>query len=215
MSNNSNRVILYSPSQIGTVLRVARERSCQVERRTKRYISHALGITERRLTNIEEGHSIPPFELAVDWCRIVQDYTALDKIKHIYQVGLPATDPRLLESVPNQLSNLIQQATGAIEAAESLFKMSKDMRPGRSMNEQTTLEMINMAEEILDLKQAAEATLSSMRQNWGLDMEQVIKNWTQEAIADEVIIPSVSFYENLRKEQYFEDRALSFGRGRH
>jgi len=215
MSNNSSRTILYSPSQIGTVLRVARERSCQVERRTKRYLSHALGITERRLTNIEEGHSIPPFELAIDWCRIVKDYTALDKIKHIYQVGLPATDPRLLESVPDQLNNLVQQAEGAINAAENLKRMSKDMRPGRSIDEQTRAELMKMAEEILDIKQAAEATLSSLRQNWDLDYEQVVKNWTREAISDYVIIPSVSYFEDLRKEQYFEERARSFGRIQH
>ncbi|USK71733.1 helix-turn-helix domain-containing protein [Peribacillus asahii] len=215
MSNNLNRVVLYSPSQIGEILKIARERACQEERRTKRFVSEGLGITVQRLTNIEEGFSNPPFELAVDWCQLVEDYTALEKIKHIYQMGLPATDPRLLESVPNQLINLIQQATGAIGAAESLLQISKDMRPGKPISERTSSDMLHLAEEILDLKQAVEATLSSMRKNWGLDIEQVTKNWIQEALADQVIISSVSHFEDIRKEQYFEERARLFGRGKH
>ena len=215
MSNNLNRVVLYSPSQIGEILKISRERACQEKRRTKRFVSEELGITVQRLTNIEEGFSNPPFELAVDWCQLVEDYTALEKIKHIYQMGLPATDPRLLESVPNQLINLIQQATGAIGAAESLLQISKDMRPDKPISERTSSDMLHLAEEILDLKQAVEATLTSMRTNWGLDIEQVTKNWIQEALADQVIISSVSHFEDIRKEQYFEERARLFRRGKH
>ncbi|MFJ8268499.1 helix-turn-helix domain-containing protein [Peribacillus asahii] len=211
MANTLNRLSLYSPSQIGEILKIARERACQEERRTKRFVSEELGITVQRLTNIEAGFSNPPFELAVEWCKVIGDYTALEKIKHIYQMGLPATDPRLLESVPNQLINLIQQAEGAIEAAQSLLKISKNMRPGGVVNETANVEMLGLAEEILDLQQAAEAALSSMRQNWSLDMEQVIRSWTQEAIHDGVVVSSVSAYKRIKDEAYYTNRARAFG----
>ncbi|MEK4030741.1 hypothetical protein MKZ02_19685 [Pseudobacillus sp. FSL P4-0506] len=214
MSNTLTQVCLYSPSQIGEILKIARERACQEERRTKRFISEHLGITLQRLNNIEAGYSKPEFELAYDWCRLVEDETALDKIKHIYQVDLPATDPRLLESVDRQLTNLIDQAKGAISAAEKLQKISKDMRPGRSLTEQTNLEILNLAEEILDLKQAATATLTSMRINWDLDTGKVVKNWIQEALADQVIVPSVSKFEEIRREGFFQTRSRAMKVGR-
>ncbi|WP_203363051.1 sporulation sigma factor-processing peptidase [Bacillus sp. REN10] len=208
MTNTLKRTCLYSPSQIGEILKIARERSCQEERRTKRYVSEQLGITLQRLNNIEAGFSQAPFELAADWCRLVEDETALAKIKHAYQISLPATDPRLLQSVENQFTNLIEQSKQAITAAKILRKMGKDMRPGQSLTEQTNLEILKLAEEILDLKQAADATLTSMRMNWNLDTEEVTRSWILEAISDRVIIPSVSKFEEIRKEQFFSARQV-------
>ncbi|WP_042348294.1 helix-turn-helix domain-containing protein [Bacillus massiliigorillae] len=210
MANIFNGATLYSPSQIGSILRISRERACQEEQRTKKYVAEQLGITVQRLTNIEAGFSQPPFELATDWCRVVGDYTALSQIKHIYKMGLPPTDPRLLESVPNQLNNLVAQAEGAIEAAKKLSKISMNMRPGDMFNEVQNYEVVKLAEEILDMQQAAEATLISLCNNWGINFDDVVKNWTQEAIADRVIIPSVSQYENIRKEQFFANRMRNF-----
>lgn len=215
MENTVKRVCLYSPSQIGDILRIARERACQEEHRTKRYVAEMLGITVARLTNIESGYSQPPFELATDWCLLVKDHTALSKIKHIYNMGLPATDPRLLNSVPDQLNNLIQQATGAIAAANSLLTLSKNIRPGDQVGARFGDDIIKMAEEVLDLQQATESTLSSMRQNWNLNMEQVVRNWTQEALADRVIIQSVTHFETIRKEEFFAERSRSIGRVEH
>lgn len=215
MTNTRSRACLYSPSQIGEILKIARERSCQEERRTKRFMAKELGITEQRLTNIEKGFSHPTFEIAADWCRIVEDYVALAKIKHIYRMGLPPTDPRLLISVPNQLTNLIKQAHGAIGAAESLMQISADMRPGRTISDHVATDILKMAEEILDMKQAAEATLQSMQKSWNLNIEEVERNWIQEAIADQVIIPSVTAYEVIRKEEFYEQRSHSLRRLEH
>ncbi|MEH6943513.1 sporulation sigma factor-processing peptidase [Bacillus sp. JJ722] len=213
MSNTRVRGSLYSASQIGEILKIVRERACQEEQRTKTYFCTQLGITQQRLTNIESGFSAPPFELAADWCRLVGDHTALSKIKHIYRVGLPATDPRLLISVPNQLQNLIQQAEGAIKAAETLLSISKDMRPGRKIKEAVNAEIEKLAEEVLDLQQAAEATLLSMSENWKLDLDKVMSNWTQEALVDQVIIPSVGHFDDIKKQTFFAKRALSLDLG--
>lgn len=215
MANTRKRACLYSASQIGEILKIARERSCQEERRTKRFMAKELCITEQRLTNIENGFSQPTFEIAADWCRISQDYVALAKIKHIYRMGLPPTDPRIQNSVPDQLTNLKKQAKGAIMAAESLLEISTDMRPGRTLTDRIVADIIKMAEEILDMKQAAESTLQAMVKNWHLNIEEVERNWIQEALADQVIIPSVTAYEVIRKEEFFEQRARSFGRLEH
>lgn len=47
--------------------------------------------------------------------------------------------------------------------------------------------------------------LMSKVENWNLDIEEVERNWIQEAIADEVIIPSVSKFESIRKQQFFDN----------
>lgn len=210
MGNTLSKVRLYSPSSIGSILRIARERACQEERRTKRYMAESLGITVSRLTNIEEGFSQIPFEIAIEWCQIVEDDTALEQIKHIYGMDLPATDPRLLESVQDQLSNFIEQATQSIKAAEDLLRLSKDIRP-RTGTEKYADIILEKAEEILDVKQAASNVLTSLKMKWKLDTDQLHRNWIQEAIADEVIIPSVSQFENIKKELFFENRFKQIG----
>lgn len=207
MSNTLTKARLYSPSAIGEILKIARERASQEEHRTKQYLAGQLGITVARLTNIEKGYSVPPFELAADWCQAVGDYTALKKIKHIFGMSLPPTDPWLLQSVPDQLSNFIKQAQGAIEAAEALLQMSHQRRPRSGFTEMDKADMLAYAEEILDVHQSADCVIASMRQNWELEYETLLKNWIQEALADRVIIPSVSEFEAIRKEEFFAERA--------
>ncbi|EIJ79168.1 hypothetical protein PB1_16464 [Bacillus methanolicus PB1] len=210
MANAVAKTRLYSPSAIGNILRIARERACQEERRTKRYMAEALGITVERLSRIEAGTAQVPFELAVEWCHIVEDYTALAKIKHIYGMELPPTDPRLLKSVSDQLVNFIRQASDAIEAAKKLLYISTQLRPGDQISETLEADVLNHAEEILDTKQAAECVLDSMQRNWRLCRDTLNRNWIQEAIADRVIISSVAQYENIRKEIFFEERSRKF-----
>lgn len=206
MGNTSTKTRLYGPQAIGNILRIARERCCQEERRTKRYMARELGITEQRLTNIEKGFSQPPFELAVEWCRIVEDDTALEQIKHIYLDELPPTDPRLLQSVPEQLVNFIRQSNQAIEAAKKLLMLTTELRPGKEFDVNTSLNILKFAEEILDSHQASECVLDSLEVNWGLNRNELYHNWILEAIKDEVIIKSVSQYEDIRKEEFFDNR---------
>ncbi|MGG3798019.1 hypothetical protein [Metabacillus fastidiosus] len=207
MANTFSNIRLYSPSAIGDILRISRERACQVEQRTKRYMADALGITEKRLTGMENGTSQVPFEIAMQWCQILEDYTALTKIKHIYGMALPPTDPWLLESVADQLSNFIQQAQGAIEATEKLLQVSRQRRYGQQFSESEALEILKQSEEILDVQQAAECVIAALKMNWDMDVNQLFKNWIQEALVDKVIIPSVSEFENRRKEVFFKERS--------
>lgn len=210
MGNTFSKTRLYSPSSIGDILRISRERACQEERRTKRFMAEALGITVTRLTNMEEGVSQIPFEIAIEWCQVVEDYTALEKIKHIYGMDLPPTDPRLLDSVQDQLTNFIEQATQAISAAEELLRLSKDMRPGTGSEKFADI-ILEKAEEILDVKQAASNVLTVLNTKWGLNLEKLNRNWIQEAIVDQVIIHSVSQFEDIRKEIFFENRYRQIG----
>lgn len=209
MGNVLTKTGLYSPSQIGNILKVARERACQEERRTKKYVSEQLGITPQRLNNIEEGFSECPFDLAIQWCEVVGDSTALDQIKHIYGIGLPATDPRLLVSVENQLVNFIEQSTQAADAAKKLLRMSTELRYGENPQKKFGSQLLEMAEQILDVDQAASCVLESMKQNWNLDIEAVFRSWTQEALSDEVAI-TVSEFEKIRKEQFFAEREAMY-----
>ncbi|MGM7634206.1 hypothetical protein [Bacillus sp. Hm123] len=207
MANTFSKTRLYSPSAIGDILRIARERSCQEERRTKRYMAKALGITVDRLTRMEEGTSQVPYDLAVEWCNIVNDQTALKQINHIYGMTLPPTDPRLLLSVPDQLNNFIRQAKRAIEAAKALKDISRNRRPGRPFSEHDERSILNLSEEILDVQQSSECVIGSMEENWGLCKDTLHRNWITEAISDHVIIHSVTQFEEIRKEQFFEARA--------
>jgi transcriptional regulator with XRE-family HTH domain len=211
VGNKISKTRLYSPSSIGDILRIARERACQEERRTKRYIAEALGITSARLTSIEDGYSQIPFELAVEWCNIVEDDTALEQIKHIYGMDLPPTDPRLLFSVPEQLVNFIKQANEAIESAQKLLHISARLRPGDEISQKYESDVLRHAKQILDTKQAAECVLKAMEKKWGLCRETLNRNWIQEGIADRVIIQSVSQYENIKKESFFQNRAVEMG----
>lgn len=206
MANTITKNRLYSPSSIGPTLKVARERARKDERRTKQFMAATLGITVQRLTNIENGQAPVPFELALDWCDICEDFTAKEKIKHTYGISLPATDPRLLESVPNQLANFMRQAQQAMDAAKELLIMSTQIRPGEPLSERFTSDMYKHGEEVLDMKQATESLLQSMAINWDLDRQKLRGSWIQEAIADKVVLPSFNAYEELRVNQFHENR---------
>ncbi|WP_366160627.1 hypothetical protein ABXS71_17005 [Bacillus infantis] len=207
MANTFTKTRLYPPSAIGVILRIARERACQEEQRTKRYMAEVLGITVERLTRMEAGTAQVPFEIAIEWCQVLEDYTALNKIKHIFGLELPPTDPRLLTSVPDQLVNFIRQASGAIESAKKLLHMSTQIRPGDQGGEVMEAAMLREAEEVLDTKQAADCVLGALSQNWGLSLTTLHSNWTQEAIADKVVISSITQFEHISKERFFADRA--------
>jgi len=207
VANTFSGTGLYSPSQIKHILRIARERASQEEQRTKKYMADALGITVERLTRMEVGTSEIPFEIAQQWCLILEDYTAFKKIKHIYGMGLPPVDPWLLQSVPDQLSNFLDQANQAIEAAQELLHKSTQLRRNEQFSDKDQHDILRLAEEILDVQQASECVIASLTMKWNLDYSTLIKNWTQEALMDKVIIPSVSQFETMRKETFFEERA--------
>lgn len=205
MANTFTSVRLYPHSKIGDILRIARERASQEEQRTKKYMSDQLGITVERITRMEAGTAQVPFEIAVDWCQLLGDYTALKHIKHCYGLALPPTDPWLLQSVPDQLNNFIHQAHGAIEAAQALLMLSHQRRR-ESFSENTEREILCLAEEILDVQQSFDCVIASLQMNWNMDTDTLFKNWIQEALTDQVIIPSISEFEKIRKQEFFEER---------
>ncbi|WP_153465045.1 helix-turn-helix domain-containing protein [Sediminibacillus terrae] len=200
MANITKRLSIYRTSSVPSLLRIARERSDNPNMRAKVTLSEELGIDRKRLSRMEEGTSPIPLDLAYEWCKVCGDMVAWRAIKHVYGDGLPPTDPRLIESLPNQLQNYIEQAEEGIKAAKKLLDMSADLRPGIGFNNQQLEEIETLATEIRDTDQASECVLDSLTINWGVSLEEVDRRWTQQALADHIVIPSVDQMDEIKRE---------------
>ncbi|GGE47976.1 hypothetical protein GCM10011391_28450 [Pullulanibacillus camelliae] len=195
-----NHTTLYGGSAIPTILKIARERSTNENMRTKKALADALGTTPYRIAYIEAGVKQINLEDALEWCKVTEDRTAHKAILHAYGYGLPPTDPRLLQSLPNQLVNYIEQAKQGIEAAEKLLSISTQLRPHQRLDEYLVNDIQRLAEEILDTDQAAECVLESIRINLDVDIEDIRYRWIREALADEVVINTVSKMDEIQRE---------------
>lgn len=191
------------------VLKTARESACQPEHRTKQGLANAIGIQAKRVTGIEDGTSECTLDLAIAWCEAVEDQTAKAKILHMYDLGLPVTNPLLIDNPLTQILNFKRQAAQAIDALDEIMDLSIQLRPGDNMAEKFKEELYRHAEEILDMKQASDCLLESLRVNWGLDRGKLRSNWTLEALADGILIQSVSHYEEIKKNQIYAERAAT------
>ncbi|MDQ0299683.1 hypothetical protein J2S78_002103 [Salibacterium salarium] len=211
MKNKTAKAKLYNPSAIPTILKTARERALKPERRTKRWLADQLGITERRLTGIEDRTSQIHLEECIEWCEAVEDSEALEQIMHIYGIGLPPTDPRLLESVSDQLDNLKPEIEEAFQAAKQIEKLSQRCRPWKGFNEHDQRLAETTAKQIFDIKHAAECLLTAMENQWGLNKEYVEATWINGAISNDVVMRSVSDFEKLRRARTDQERMAQLG----
>lgn len=125
---------------------------------------------------------------------------ACHAILHTYGAGLPPTDPRLIESLPNQLNNFIEQAEEAITAARRLLEISADQRPSIGFSRDKKEEIIKLATEIRDNDQACECALDSLVLNWGVSISDVDRRWTQPALADHVVVTNVDLMDEIKRE---------------
>ncbi|MFZ4452055.1 hypothetical protein [Salibacterium aidingense] len=211
MQNSPAKAKLYNPSAIPTILKTARERALKPERRTKRWLTEHLGISERRLTGIEEGTSQIHLDECIEWCEAVEDPEALEQIMHIYGIGLPPTDPRLLESVSDQLDNLKPEIEEAFQAAKQIEQLSQRWRPWKGFKEHDQQLVESTAKQIFDIKHAAECLLSAMEKEWGLNKQHVEATWINGAISNDIVMRSVSDYEKLRRERTDQERLAQLG----
>lgn len=200
MSNVANMPRIYRTSSIPVILRSARERAVNPNIRTKTALAASLGITYNRLSRMEDGLAEIPLELAYEWCLSVGDRVSWKMILHIYGAGLPATDPRLLESLADQLNDYIEQAQEGILAAEHLKQISKSRRPGMDFTETQTVEIIRLAKQIRDTDQASENVLDSLSINWGVRIDEVDRLWVQKAVANRVVPPTVQHMDEIKRE---------------
>ncbi|MFD2704051.1 hypothetical protein [Salibacterium lacus] len=212
MQNKPAKARLYNPSAIPKILQTARERAIVPEHRTKRWLSEYLGITLNRLTNVENGTAQAPLELCVEWCEAVKDEEAQEQIEHIYGLSLPPTDPRLLENVTGQLANFETELEEAKIAAEEIRRLSQRYRPwtGFTSRDIDVLQE-NVARQILDIQHAADCLLTSMKRQWGLNLDYVEAQWINKAISNNVIMHRVSDYEALRKRRTDQERMMQLG----
>lgn len=203
MGNRENAASIYRPSALRIVLRVARECSVNPNVRTKKALSEQIGISKERVADIENGLSRISLDEALHWCDACEDQVARQAILHIFGCDRPPTDPRLIKKLEAQLVNYIDQAAKGIQAAKRLLEISKDMRPGRPIQESKKNEIKELAGQIDDSHQAATCTVESIEMNWGITQAEIINAWTSEAICDEVAISSIDRLVKIEKEKVF------------
>ncbi|WP_026701477.1 hypothetical protein [Salibacterium aidingense] len=211
MQNTSTKSKLYSPSSIPTVLKTARERALKPERRTKRWLAEQLGMTERRLTGIEDGTSQIHLEECIEWCEAVEDFLALKHILHIYGISEPPTDPRLLDSVSMQLDNFKTEVEEGFTAAKDIEKLSQHWRPWKGFEDRDRQQMQAAAKQIRDVRHAADCLLTAMDNEWGLNRKYVEATWINGGIANNILMHSVGVYEELRRERTDQERMAQLG----
>jgi hypothetical protein len=200
MPNTASKLKIYRTLRIKDILRIARERAVNPNMRTKKALSDALGITYMRLSGMEDGTSQIPMELAYEWCQVTGDRSAWQAILHIYGYTLPPTDPRLIESLSDQLTNYIEQAREGMAAAERLQEISSDRRPGVDFDERDIEEILRLAKQIRDTDQSSECVIESLEINWDLCIEDVDRQWTQQALSDHVVVPSIDELDEIKRE---------------
>lgn len=203
MGNVGRPALVYRPSALGEILKAAREYSVNENIRTKVALSKYLGMTQARLTGIEDGTSRINLNDALDWCEACSDRLARKAVMHIFGVSRIPTDPRLIEKLEQQLVNYIDQAQKGIKAAQELLNFSKDMRPGRKFEERQINEIKEHAGQIDDTYQSAECVLMSIETNWGVSWVDVQNAWTSEALVDRVAVSSVDRLISIEREKVF------------
>lgn len=201
MGNVENAVSIYRPSALRIVLQTARERSVKTEVRTKKGLSEMIGISKERVADIENGFSRVSLDEALTWCDICEDKLARQAVLHIFGVGRPPTDPRLIHDLGTQLFNFMIQAKQGIEAAEYLLKMMQTFRPGIPLTDSQKNIIRSKAEEIEDTDQASDCTLDSIEENLGVNRSEIISSWTSEAISDHVAVRSVDQLVAIERER--------------
>ncbi|EZH67932.1 hypothetical protein DH09_08425 [Bacillaceae bacterium JMAK1] len=203
---NANSHSLYRASRIKDILRIARDRASQPERRTKQWLSRELGLSYRALTAIEDGDTPPSLETAIAWCDAVNDSLAKQKILYIYGLTpLPPTDPRLLADMSTQLINFVNEIKEAEEAARQLQMISVSKRPGKEFSQIELEEVESLLKQILDVRQASYCIADVAENVWGVAKEHVRNRWIAQSIATGVVVKSVEQYEAYKSEKVYTE----------
>lgn len=201
MGNRESRTSIYRPSALRIVLQTARERSVNTKVRTKRGLSEVIGMSKERIADIENGLSQVSLDEALSWCEICEDKLARQAILHIFGVGRPPTDPRLVRDLGTQLFNFIVQSKQGIEAAEYLLNLMQELRPGVSLTDSQKSMIRRKAEEIEDTNQASDCALDSIEESLGVKRAEIQNFWTTEAITDRVVVGSVDQLVAIERER--------------
>ncbi|MGY4689305.1 hypothetical protein [Salibacterium sp. K-3] len=211
MQNKTAKSRLYSPSSIPTILKTARERAWKPERRTKRWLAKQLGMTERRLSGIEDGTSQIHLEECIEWCETVEDTLALELILHVYGLSEPPTDPRLLDNVPSQLDNFKAEVEESFTAAKDIEKLSQHWRPWKGFEDREQQQVQATAKQIRDVRHAADCLLTAMNNEWGMNQQYVEATWINGGIANNILMHSIGAFEELRRERTDQERLAQLG----
>lgn len=201
MGNTESTASIYRPSALRIVLQTARERSVNPMVRTKSGLAEMNGMSPDRVASVENGFSRISLDEALNWCDICRDKLARQAVLHIFGVGRPPTDPRLVRDLGTQLFNFMIQAKQGIEASEYLLKMMQTFRPGISLTDSQKNIIRSKAEEIEDTDQASDCTLDSIEENLGVKRSEILSSWMTEAISDHVAIRSVDQLVTIERER--------------
>ncbi|MGG1595609.1 hypothetical protein [Terribacillus saccharophilus] len=190
MENKKTYTTIYRPSAIPSLLKTARERSVNTNMRQKKQLAKELGISQPRLSNIEDGVSVCPLDLALEWCRAVNDRTTEQAILHIFGTALPPTHPALVRNLPSQLVNHLEQLEEGINVTRRLLQIYADARPDKPFDAAQINEIEELAVQIVDTDQSSGCVLDSMALNWNINKDGVIDRWVLKTMNDGVIVRS-------------------------
>ncbi|WP_217988213.1 helix-turn-helix domain-containing protein [Terribacillus saccharophilus] len=171
-------------------MKTARERSVNTNMRQKKQLAEELGISQTRLSNIEDGMSVCPLDLALEWCRAVNDRTTEQAILHIFGTALPPTHPALVRNLPSQLVNHLEQLEEGINVTRRLLQIYADARPDKPFDAAQINEIEELAVQIVDTDQSSGCVLDSMALNWNINKDGVIDRWVLKTMNDGVIVRS-------------------------
>jgi len=199
MENKKTYTTIYRPSAIPSLLKTARERSVNANMRQKKQLAEALGISPARLSNIEDGTAVCPLDLAIDWCRAVDDAVTEKAILYIHGTALPPTHPRLIRDLASQLVNHLEQLEEGRQATRRLLEIYADIKPDMPLSESQLNEVEDLALQIVDTDQSSECVLDSISLNWGIDRKRVTDKWVLKTWNGGVIIRSSERLAQIKK----------------
>lgn len=185
----------YARQQIGLYLKHFRINSMQPSVRTQVALGIALGIDQKRVSNIECGYDEPSIKIAAKWCEITGWYEGWDMLTHMYRLdpfSLAPVDPILNQDVSDAILNLKKQlieageAIGALEKEEPKLKRMelKGVRP-------MSMSMQNHQKQLIDLIPAVKTLFYSLQRSGRANMGEVGSMWNNEAFREYVAMPKV------------------------
>lgn len=180
---------LYSKEQIGLYLRYFRENSHVPDYQKQSALGRALGISQKRMSHIENCLCAPDLEIVLRWCTLTGWHEGREMALYMYDVtpmALPPITPELNQRYIDSLINLKEQLMHAMESVDASIENYNSRRPGQAFS---FINLMPEKKEIVDLIPAVKTVLYSAEREFGFDIPEVMRTWIQESLADGLTMP--------------------------
>lgn len=174
--------------EIGLLLAKCRVNSYDEKLRTQGALAKALNVQKRKISDIENGYSLPNLDIVSKWCILTRHYEAWSHIESIFGLEVlatPAIHPVFAECMVGSLSNLRKQMNDAQKAIDHIEDIWNNRRPGRCIDGR---KLSPHAQQIFDVSKAVETTLYALERECGLNLHEVTLSWTQEQISKDIVM---------------------------